>query len=110
MPLELSLPFLGLLVGAILPPLFFARDRISVLVLNLFGLIIFMLSTGLLAAWGMASDLPEEQRSTPEEYLKVMLGLAITFFVVETLLWLLRAAVLGIVHLIHHIRMPRQQA
>ncbi len=108
-PLELYLPFLGLIVGAILPPTFFARDWVSVLVLNLFGLIIFMLSTGMLAAWGMASDLPEEQRTTPEEYLKVMLGLALTFLAIEALIWLLRAVVLGMRHLIRRFKTSRSR-
>ncbi len=92
-------PLLGLLLGAILPPLFFARDGVSLVVLNICGFILYMYPVALLASWCMASDL-RDQAASPEEYLGILGLLALVFVALELVLFLLRWLTLGLVRLL----------
>ncbi len=96
-------PLLGLLPGAILPPLFFAHDGVSLVVLNICGFILYMYPVALLASWCMAFDL-RDQAASPEGYLGVLGLLALVFVALELVLFLLRWLTLGLVRLLRLLR------
>ncbi len=103
------LPFasvMGIVLGVILPPLFFGRDWVSVLVLNLCGYIFFLYPCTLYFSAGMWGDIPVEQQTRPEAFLEALLGATILFFLLEALLWLLRWLVLGIGWLVRRGKTP----
>ncbi len=85
----LGLPLLGLALGAILPPFLYMRRCGVALTLNIVGFFLYILPLALLFGVTMNSALPEEQRTTPEEHMQMVLFIAAIFFAIEGFIGLL---------------------
>ncbi len=94
-----ALPLIGLVLGALLPPLFFARDRLSFALLTLAGFVIYWFPVAWMTAWATAGDLPESQRMTDAEYLETVLGAAGVFAACALGCSLLRWLIAGLIRL-----------